>query len=116
MKKIDDFLEKDLLFDFYGDLLSQKQKQIYKEVVFDDFSISEVAKSEGISRQSVSDMIKRCDKILFEYENKLALVEKFLKTKTLVKEIKNLAKKSIEENNIKLLLDIEKISDQILDL
>ena len=51
---MDNILEQDLLFDFYGELLSEKQKKIYSEVVFYDYSISEVAKDEGISRQSVS--------------------------------------------------------------
>ena len=44
MKNIDNILEQDLLYDFYGELLSDKQKRIYEEVVFNDYSISEVAK------------------------------------------------------------------------
>ncbi len=113
---MDNFLEKDFLYDFYGDLLSTKQKEIYKEVIFNDFSISEVAKAEGISRQSVSDMIKRCDKILAGYENKLGLVEKFLKTKNLVKEIKKLSNLCLRNKDFNLISRIEELSDEILDL
>jgi UPF0122 protein CLOM621_08127 len=112
---MDNILEQDLLFDFYGELLSEKQKKIYSEVVFYDYSISEVAKDEGISRQSVSDMIKRCDKTLLSYEEKLGLVKKFLKTKALVYEIKKLGKQCMEEKNLDLILKIDEISDNILD-
>ena len=49
--------------------------------------ISEIAVDEGISRQGVHDMIRRCDKILEEYESKLHLVEKYKRTEELVKQI-----------------------------
>lgn len=116
MKNIDDILEQDLLYDFYGELLSDKQKRIYQEVIFNDYSISEVAKDEGITRQSVSDMIKRSDKTLLSYENKLGLVKKFLRTKKLVSEIKKLSEKSLQEKDFSLISKIANISDEILDL
>ena len=74
-------LEQTLLYDFYGELLTDHQKQIYQEVVFNDYSYSEVAQLEGISRQGVHDLIRRCDKILAGYEEKLHLVERFMKMK-----------------------------------
>lgn len=74
MEKI---VRQSLLYDFYGELLTEHQKSIYEDVVMNDLSYSEIAKLNGISRQGVYDMIKRCDKILEEYENKLKLVEKF---------------------------------------
>lgn len=63
---------------------------IYEDVVFNDLSLSEIAKEKGISRQGVHDMIKRCDRILNGYEEKLGLVGKFLKTRELVEEINTL--------------------------
>ena len=60
-----------MLYDFYGELLNEHQKEIYEDVVFNDMSPSEIAREEGISRQGVHDLIKRCDKILKDYEEKL---------------------------------------------
>jgi predicted DNA-binding protein YlxM (UPF0122 family) len=73
------FVRRSLLFDFYGELLTEHQKKIFREVVFDDFSISEVAADEGISRQGVHDMIRRSEKALESYEQRLQLVDRFLK-------------------------------------
>lgn len=80
-----------LLYDFYGELLTEHQKSIYSDIVLNDLSYSEVAKTEGISRQGVYDLVKRCDKILEDYESKLLLVEKFLDTKERVSRIHELA-------------------------
>ena len=89
MNDINNIVRRTLLFDFYGVLLTENQKKIYEEVVFNDYSISEVASDEGISRQSVHDMIRRTDKLLEEYEEKLHLVEKFKKVEELVKQIED---------------------------
>lgn len=80
-----------LLYDFYGELLTEHQKSIYADIVLNDLSYSEVARDEGISRQGVYDLVKRCDRILEEYESKLLLVEKFLDTKERVNRIHDLA-------------------------
>ena len=68
-----------LLYDFYGELLTEHQRRVYEDVVFNDMSLSEIAEEQGISRQGVHDLVKRCDKILSGYEEKLKLVEKFKK-------------------------------------
>ena len=70
------FVERTLLYDFYGELLTKRQQQIYESVVLEDYSLSEVAEELNISRQGVHDMIRRCDKALEGYEEKLHLVEK----------------------------------------
>lgn len=74
---MDKIIEKNLLYDFYGELLTEHQKKIYEDAVYGDYSLSELAEEYGISRQGVHDLLKRCDKILAEYEDKLKLVEKF---------------------------------------
>jgi predicted DNA-binding protein YlxM (UPF0122 family) len=84
------FVVQSLLYDFYGELLTEHQRRIYEEVVFNDFSASEVAKDAGISRQGVHDMIKRCGRILEGYESRLHLVEKFLHIRENVRQIQAL--------------------------
>lgn len=75
---MDEIYEKTLLFDFYGELLTQRQRDIFREVVFEDCSLGEVAWAHGISRQGVHDMLRRTKKALDGYEEKLGLVGKFL--------------------------------------
>ena len=84
MEKI---FEQALLYDFYGELLTEHQRNIYEDAVFNDMSLSEIAEVQGISRQGVHDLIKRCDKILQDYESKLHLVERFEKAKEKIGEI-----------------------------
>ena len=61
-------VEQGLLYDFYGELLTEHQRRIYEDVVFHDLSASEIAREQGISRQGVHDLVRRCDRILEEYE------------------------------------------------
>ena len=74
MEKI---VEQGLLYDFYGELLTPHQQRIYEDAVFNDLSLSEIAQEAGISRQGVHDLIKRCDRTLEEYENRLHLMRRF---------------------------------------
>ena len=85
------FVEQTLLYDFYGELLTERQQQVYESVVLEDYSLSEVAEDLGISRQGVHDMIKRCNHTLEDYESRLHLVEKFLCIRKQVQKIKELA-------------------------
>lgn len=81
MEKI---VEQGLLYDFYGELLTEHQRQIYEDAVYNDMSLSELASTYGISRQGIHDLLRRCDKSLLEYEEKLHLIERFDKIKKLV--------------------------------
>lgn len=84
MEKI---VEQGLLYDFYGELLTDHQRGIYEDAVFQDLSLSEIAQEHGISRQAIHDLIKRCDRQLREYENRLGLIRRFLRVKKLAEEI-----------------------------
>mgnify|MGYP000959638772 CR=1 FL=1 len=84
MEKI---VEQGLLYDFYGELLTEHQRRIYEDVVLNDMSLSEIAQEQGISRQGVHDLIKRCGRILEDYESKLHLVEKFARIKHMISQI-----------------------------
>ena len=68
-------LEQAYLYDFYGELLNEHQRQVYEDFVFNDLSLGEIASEEGISRQGVADLIKRCNKKLLDYEAKLILLK-----------------------------------------
>ena len=87
---MESFVEKSLLFDFYGELLTEHQQRIFREIVFNDFSAAEVARDEGISRQGVHDLMKRIEKTLVDYEKRLHLVERFLAIRGSVREIQKL--------------------------
>ena len=84
---MNEILEQTLLYDFYGELLTEHQKEIYEQFVLEDLSLSEIAEQAGISRQGVHDLVKRCQKTLEGYEAKLHLVEKFLSVREKVNQI-----------------------------
>ena len=99
-------VEQGLLYDFYGELLTEHQREIYEDAVYQDMSLSEIAEEHGISRQGVHDLIKRCDKLLSGYEEKLHLVERFSRIKekieqiecqTIQQEVKILTRQILEE-------------------
>lgn len=101
-----------MLYDFYGELLTEHQRRIYEDAVYGDLSLSELAQDYNISRQGVHDLIKRCDKLLEGYEAKLHLLERFL-------EIKNLADMVVElssEINDDKAKEIKLLSSKIRDL
>lgn len=74
---MDDIVKKNLLYDFYGELLTEHQRLIYEDAVYNDCSLSELANEYNISRQGVHDLLKRCDRLLEDYEDKLGLVSRF---------------------------------------
>lgn len=94
MEKI---FEQALLYDFYGELLTPHQRSIYEDVIFNDMSLSEIAEEQGISRQGVHDLIRRCDKILQDYESKLHLVRRFSEAKEKIGQIVELTENSGKE-------------------
>ena len=105
-----------LLYDFYGALLTEHQRLVYEDVVLYDMSLSEIAQEQSISRQGVHDLVKRCDRILEGYEEKLHLVEKFEKTKRLAREIQESAREFMETKNLDLIRRMEEISGEIIEL
>lgn len=110
---MDKIYEQTMLFDFYGELLTEHQRAVYTDAVYNDMSLGEIAAERGISRQGVHDLIKRCDKILQDYESKLHLVERFAKAKETVGEIKRLTlQKEDAENSLE---QIRKLSHELLE-
>ena len=66
-----------LLLDFYGEMLTEKQKDMVELYYNDDLSLSEIAENAGISRQGVRDSIKRAEGQLLEMEGRLGLARRF---------------------------------------
>lgn len=77
------------LYDFYGELLNEGQRELFSTFVFQDLSLQEMADELGISRQAVHDRIHRCIRAMEEYEAKLHLLEKYQKIEGFVEEIKS---------------------------
>lgn len=105
------------MYDFYGELLNDHQKEIYEQVVLEDFSLSEIAQDAGISRQGVHDLVRRCQKSLEGYEAKLHLVEKFLKIRENVQEIEQVLDEyeQKEQSVDEMIGKIRKISSLIIE-
>lgn len=76
-----------LLYDFYGQLLTEKKRQVIELYHEEDMSLSEIASELGITRAAVHDSLKSAEKALENYEEKLSLVERFLKTEEAFGEI-----------------------------
>lgn len=113
---MEEILEQTLLYDFYGELLTEHQKRVYEDIIFNDLSCSEVAREQGISRQGVHDMIKRIHKILEDYESKLHLVRQFLQTRQKVQQICELTNTFLETKDTTAILQIQELSKEIMKL
>lgn len=105
-----------LLYDFYGELLTEHQRRIYEEIVLNDLSLSEIAQEQGITRQGVHDLVRRCDRILEGYEEKLHLVEKFERTKKLAGQIEELLEQYQKKGEEELLSQAREAARRIVEI
>jgi predicted DNA-binding protein YlxM (UPF0122 family) len=87
-----------LLADFYGPLLTDKQRNIWDLHYQQDLSLAEIAEVEHISRQAIHDLLKRTERILTEYEDKLGLVQRFWVEREKLMEIQTLLRESNEQD------------------
>jgi predicted DNA-binding protein YlxM (UPF0122 family) len=110
MEKI---VEQGLLYDFYGELLTEHQKNIYEAAVYDDMSLTEIADENGISKQGVHDLIKRCTRSLQDYEDKLHMIRRFEAIKSQAMELKKITEEDTDREH--LVSEINRISDRILE-
>ncbi len=101
------------LYDFYGELLNDHQREIYEDFVLLDLSLGEIAEERGISRQAVHDVIRRSTKALEDYEGKLHLLEKFERIRGRVHDIHELAKRFPQDGGD--MQKIESLSREILE-
>ena len=110
MEKI---LRQTMLYDFYGELLTSHQRKVYEDAVFGDLSLSEIAQMQGISRQGVHDLVKRCSRILKEYEARLHLVERFLTIKSRIEEIESSLRDTEEPDREELIRQLQDILENL---
>ena len=87
-----------LLLDFYGDLLTEKQRDFLEYYYNEDLSLAEIAINEGITRQGVRDAIKRAEHTLFEMEDRLCLASRFESMRTGLEEIIHCAQAVHDQN------------------
>lgn len=113
---MENIVKQSLLYDFYGELLTEHQRAVYEDAVFNDMSLGEIAQERGISRQGVHDLIRRCDRTLEGYEEKLHLVSKFEMTRQMVEDIRQRLQTFKETKDEGLIEEIEQISMDIMEL
>lgn len=85
------FLEITYLFDFYQELLTDKQRELIVQYYFEDLSLGELAEQHNISRQSVFDTIKKAQNKLLDYEKKLGLWEKYQRQQKMIEKLQELS-------------------------
>ena len=95
---IKDTLHMTMLFDFYGELLTEKQREYFDLYHNEDLSLSEIAEKAGITRNGVYDIIKRAEKILQRTEAKTGIVTKWMNTQKDIDKAIELTQK-IKENS-----------------
>lgn len=104
IEKITQVTQITMLFDFYGELLTEKQKLILDLFYNEDYSLGEIAAELGISRQAVHDAVKRSEQALLGYEEKLALVEKFMQEQERLTNLSAVVKEAYETGDTGILL------------
>jgi uncharacterized protein len=114
IEKLDEIVQQSILYDFYGELLSDHKKQIFEDYVLNDLSLSEIAAEQGISRQGVYDIVKRCTQELKDYETKLSLVSKFQTIKDKLETIKTIISESTDTGDLSSIREIATLADDIL--
>ena len=80
-----------MLFDFYGELLTDRQKEFYDLYYNEDLSLSEIAENYGISRQGGRDVIVRAENYMTEIEDKTGLLKRFMQRTPHVEKIEEAA-------------------------
>ena len=113
---MDDILQLTLLYDFYGELLTEKQKQVYEMHYQNDLSLTEIGEELSISRQAVRDQLKRTEKILMGYEEKLQLISRFQAQQKAVLEMKALMEglETADKKTAEAVSKMKRIADKIL--
>lgn len=87
-----------LLYDFYGQLLTEHQRRLVELYYCQDLSLGEIAEQSQISRQAVHDVIKRAERVLFDCEEKLCLAGRFIEQHRQLDEVLRLLSGDLEKD------------------
>lgn len=98
-----------MLFDFYGDLLTERQREFYDLYYNEDLSLAEIAENYGISRQGVRDVIVRAEAAMTEIEDKTHIIRRFQQSRQAIAAIGQAADKLLQS------IDRRSYSDAMLD-
>lgn len=97
-----------MLFDFYGELLTEKQREYFDLRYNDDLSLGEIAEQSGISRQGVWDIIRRAEAAMTEFEEKTGLIRRFLERNAQIDELEvRLGELNVPEDVIRKLEELK---------
>ncbi|HEX3047152.1 MAG TPA: YlxM family DNA-binding protein [Bacillota bacterium] len=120
-KPLEKMVRTGLLYDFYGGLLTEKQRQAMEKYYLENWSLAEIASSDGVTRQAVYDLLHRSERMVQEYEEKLGLLDRFLKMQTTLAGLNGkieqiLAGSPADDSNYKLLQEIRQEISQLIEL
>ena len=104
-----------MLFDFYGDVLTDRQKEFYDLYYNEDLSLGEIAENYGITRQGVRDVIVRAEAILTDLEDKTGLIKRFHTMKQQLEQVQKDAQRLTELSQRYDDPELEALSRRILD-
>jgi predicted DNA-binding protein YlxM (UPF0122 family) len=113
MSEVGKIIEQGMLYDFYGDLLTAHQKEIYEDLVYNDMSLNEIAQEYGISKQGVHDLIKRCTQTMQGYEDTLHMIARFNSIRADAQKMKNIIDNAAEDFPDRN--EIRRLSDHIIE-
>lgn len=105
-----------LLYDFYAPLLTEKQRGVLELYYEDDLSLGEIAEIYGITRQAVHDILKRAEKILEGYEEKLGLVTRFKEQRDALERAYHLLRELAVDFNRQKAQEIIAILEKVLEI
>lgn len=109
--------ELSILFDFYGEMLTDRQKDAIRCYYDDDLSLSEIAQNFGVNRQAVHDSIKRAEVMLYDMEKRLGMVRRDRKVQAALQGMTEAARRIEAVNqNFRFSSDITELTAQILEL
>ena len=115
---LENITEISILYDLYGELLPEKQREIFRLYHEDNYSLSEIGTEFGITRQGVHEAVKRSEEKLNEYEQKLGLAQKFRTTDAVLDHLEAKLAKLLEErqSDRKLTGELTAMRDAIVGL
>ncbi|HHT97193.1 MAG TPA: DNA-binding protein [Clostridiales bacterium] len=114
IEELDNIVYLSVLYDFYGELLTDSKKQMFEDYYLNDLSLAEIAKEQGISRQGVHDSVKRTAEELKGYESRLSLMSKFQSVKNKLEEIDEISDIINKNKDIYLVNSIKELIKDIL--